>query len=228
MSTPRGALVVFEGAEGVGKSTQLRRLAAWLEREQIIARVVREPGGTALGDEIRRLVLDTPGTMDPRAEALLFMASRAQLIASVIAPALARGELVLADRFFLSTYAYQVGGRGLGESDVRAANAVATGGLSPALTVLLSLPVAESLRRMRERVGGGPDRIERADAAFHRRVAESFDAFATPEWQVAHPEAGPIVQVDASGSEDAVEERVSAAVRKVVRETIMFRSASNP
>ena len=219
--------MVFEGTEGVGKSTQLRRLASWLERQEIVPRTVREPGGTALGDEIRRLVLDTPGAMDPRAEALLFMASRAQLVASVIAPALARGEFVLADRFFLSTYAYQIGGRGLAENDVRSANAVATAGLVPSLTVLLSLPVAESLRRMRERPGGGPDRIESADAAFHRRVAESFATFATPEWQAAHPEAGLIVQVDASGTEDEVELRVAATVRKVLSETIMFRMTSH-
>ncbi|MEP7343715.1 MAG: dTMP kinase [Gemmatimonadaceae bacterium] len=227
MSTRRGALVVFEGAEGVGKSTQLRRLAKWLEREKIFPRLVREPGGTPLGDEIRRLVLDTPGSMDPRAEALLFMASRAQLVSSVIAPALAHGELVLADRFFLSTYAYQIGGRGLPQNDVRSANAVATNGLVPSLTVLLTLPVSESLQRMRERAGHGPDRIESAEENFHRRVAEAFAAFAAPEWQLAHPEAGPIVQIDASGSEDEVEHLVVSAVRNVLSETISFRTTSN-
>lgn len=226
MTTRRGALVVFEGAEGVGKSTQLRRLAAWLEHEKIPACLVREPGGTPLGDEIRRLVLDTPGQVDPRAEALLFIASRAQLVASVITPALASGAVVVADRFFLSTYAYQIGGRGLPEHDIRAANAVATGGLVPTLTVLLSLPVEESLRRMRARIGGGPDRIESAEAKFHERVDEAFAAFATPRWQQAHPEAGPIIRIDASGSEHDVEQRVVSAVRKALSETISFRMTS--
>jgi len=224
--TVAGVLVVFEGAEGVGKSTQLRRLAIRLSEHGLVVQSVREPGGTMLGDEIRRLVLDTPGAIEPRAEALLFMASRAQLVASVIRPSLDRGELVLADRFFLSTYAYQIGGRGLAEAEVRSANAVATGGLVPSLTVLLSLPVSESLQRMHARPGQGPDRIESADANFHRRVAESFAAFANLEWQTAHPEAGPIVQVDASGSEEDVEARVYTVVYKHLRETINFPLAS--
>lgn len=224
--TAPGVLVVFEGTEGVGKSTQLRRLAKRLSQQGVVVQSVREPGGTPLGDEIRRLVLDTPGAMEPRAEALLFMASRAQLVSTVIRPALARGELVLADRFFLSTYAYQIGGRGLVESEIRSANAVATGGLIPSLTVLLSLPIVESLQRMHARPGQGPDRIESADANFHRRVAESFAAFAQPEWQASHPEAGLIVQVDAAGSEDEVEARVYAAVYKHLRETINFPLAS--
>ena len=220
MNTSRGTLLVFEGAEGVGKSTQLRRLAIWLERAKIPACLVREPGGTPLGDEIRRLVLDTPGQMDPRAEALLFMASRAQLVTSLIRPALARGEVVVADRFFLSTYAYQIGGRGLPEHDIRAANAVATGGLVPTLTLLLSLPVGESLHRMRARGGEGPDRIESAETEFHERVDEAFAAFAEPEWQRTHPEAGPITRIDASGSEEIVAERIVAAVRTVLSEVI--------
>lgn len=227
MSTQRGALVVFEGAEGVGKSTQLRRLATWLANERVPTCLVREPGGTPLGDEIRRLVLDTPGAMEPRAEALLFMSSRAQLVASVIGPALSRGEVVLADRFFLSTYAYQIWGRGLAENDIRAANAVATAGLVPSLTILLGLPVDESLRRMRSRIGSGPDRIESAEAAFHDRVAEAFTVFASLAWQSEHPEAGPIVRIDARGSEDEVEQRVVPAVRAVLSETITFPLASN-
>lgn len=225
MSPPRGALVVFEGAEGVGKSTQLRRLDAWLAREGVPHRTVREPGGTPLGDEIRRLLLDVPGPMDPGAEALLFLASRAQLVAGVIAPALASGETVVADRFFLSTYAYQVWGRGLPEDDIRSANAVATGGLVPTLTLLLSVPVEESLRRMRTR--SGPDRIESAEVSFHERVAAAFSTFASPAWQVDHPEAGPIMPVDASGTEDEVEARVIAAAKTVLRQTITFQATLN-
>src|SRR5487761_2353808 len=107
----RGPLIVFEGAEGAGKTTQLRRLASWLESGGRVVHALREPGGTPLGDEIRRLLLDPASDITPRAEALLFMASRAQLVQSLVRPALAAGHVVLLDRFFLSTYAYQGGGR---------------------------------------------------------------------------------------------------------------------
>ncbi|MFN8572280.1 MAG: dTMP kinase [Gemmatimonadaceae bacterium] len=224
--SPRaGALVVFEGAEGVGKSTQVRRFCARLEREGQPVLAVREPGGTALGDEIRRLLLDEDHPMDPRAEALLFMASRAQLVSSVIRPALHAGRVVVADRFFLSTYAYQVFGRGLDLADVAAANAVATAGLVPDLTLLLALPLEEGLRRMRAR--SGPDRIENADAGFHARVAEAFSSFATTDWQTAHREAGPIVTVDASGPEDEVEERIWSACGTHLGETLRLHKTSN-
>ncbi len=224
--SPRaGALVVFEGAEGVGKSTQVRRFCARLERTGRTVVAVREPGGTLLGDEIRRLLLDVDHPMDPRAEALLFMASRAQLVSSVIRPALERGSVVVADRFFLSTYAYQVYGRGLDQSDVSAANAVATNGLVPSLTVLLALPVDEGLRRMRAR--SGPDRIENADAGFHARVAEAFARFATPEWQSKHPEAGPIAKVDAFGTEDEVDERIWTICGTRLGETLRLHPTSN-
>src|SRR4051812_23650284 len=110
---PRGRVIVFEGAEGAGKSTQLRRLAEWLIAGGTTVVSVREPGGTPIGDEIRRLLLDPTSDIAPRAEALLFMASRAQLVERVIRPAVERGDVVLVDRFFLSTYAYQGAGRGL-------------------------------------------------------------------------------------------------------------------
>ena len=106
MSTPRGRLIVFEAPEGAGKTTQLGRLGDQLGRRGTPFTAVREPGGTPLGDEIRRLLLEPGRDLSPRAEALLFMASRAELVAKVIRPALERGEIVLADRFFLSTYAY--------------------------------------------------------------------------------------------------------------------------
>ena len=124
-----GRLVVFEGGEGSGKSTQVARLAAALTAQGIPHRTLREPGGTGLGAEIRQLLLHRDDEMDARAEALLFMASRAELIAREIAPALAKGELVLLDRFFLSTYAYQIAGRSLPEAEVRDANRLATGAL---------------------------------------------------------------------------------------------------
>src|SRR5579862_8111730 len=123
-----GRLIVFEGSEGAGKSTQIGLLASWLTQAGRKNVVVREPGGTPLGDEIRRILLEPGGDVSPRAEALLFMASRAQLVERVVRPALDGHEVVLVDRFFLSTYAYQGAGRGLSEDDLRAANHVATGG----------------------------------------------------------------------------------------------------
>jgi dTMP kinase len=203
---PRGLLIVFEGAEGAGKSTQLRLLADWLGARGHDVVAVREPGGTVVGDEIRRILLDSDLDIVPRSEALLFMASRAQLVECKIRPAVEGGAVVLLDRFFLSTYAYQGVGRGLPEADLRAANAIATQGLVPDLTLLLTMPVADGLARAMER--GERDRMERADLAFHARVARAFETFATPQWQAAHAECGPIILVDAVGSEVAVFGRV--------------------
>jgi dTMP kinase len=201
----RGLLVVFEGAEGVGKSTQVRWLADRLAAAGLRCATLREPGGTVLGEQVRALLLDPESAVGPRAEALLFMAARAQLMTRV-ASALDQGEIVLLDRFFLSTYAYQVAGRGLPEREVREANRLATGGLVPDLTLLLTLPAGESEARVDAR--GGRDRIEQAGRAFHERVTAAFRDFAAPEWGATHPEAGPIVPVDASGAPDEVARRV--------------------
>ena len=207
-----GHLIVFEGGEGSGKSTQLRLLSDALTKAGVAHRCLREPGGTALGAEVRRLVLEREWEVDARAEALLFMASRAQMVARELRPALASGEHVLLDRFFLSSYAYQIGGRGLPEDEVRAANGFATGGLVPDLTLLLTFPVAEGLARAAER-SSAHDRMEREGAAFHDRVAGAFEAFARPDWQRAHPECGPIVSIEAVGSEREVAGRVREALR---------------
>jgi dTMP kinase len=206
-------LIVLEGPEGAGKTTQLRMLAEWLSAARKTVVAVREPGGTPVGDEIRKILLDHPSSdIVPRAESLLFMASRAQLVERELKPALAAGAMVLLDRFFLSTYAYQVAGRGLPHEEVGAANRLATAELRPDVTVLLSLPVEEGLARVRSR--GPHDRMERADAAFHERVARAFGEFATKEWLAAHPEAGPVVTVDGHGTVDDVFTRVLAALAK--------------
>lgn len=205
-----GALIAFEGVEGAGKSTQMRRLRARLVEGGVPVTAVREPGGTPAGDAIRALLLDPASQLDARTEALLFMASRAQLVRDVIRPALERGEFVLTDRFFLSTYAYQVAGRGLPEHEVRSANRLATGGLVPDLTVLLDLPVEEGMRRAGAR--GGADRMEREGREFHERVRAAFREFATAGWQTTHPECGPIVQLNAAGTEDEVAGRVVGAL----------------
>jgi dTMP kinase len=206
-----GRLIVFEGGEGSGKSTQLRRLSASLERAKIAHVCLREPGGTPLGTEVRRVLLDRASDIEPRAEALLFMASRAQLVQREIRPALDRGDVVLLDRFFLSTYAYQIAGHGLPDQEVRDANHFATGGLVPDLTILLSFPVAEGLERAARRATSH-DRMEAMGESFHQRVAAALAGFAEPAWQREHPECGPIVLVDARGAEDEVTSRVEQVI----------------
>jgi dTMP kinase len=211
VSNTPGRLIVFEAPEGAGKTTQLARLTAWLTRNRVAHTAVREPGGTPLGDDIRGWLLDPKhADLTPRAEAMLFMASRAELVERVIRPALARGEFVLAYRFFLSTYAYQVHGRGLPFEPVRTANALATGGLVPDVTLVFTLDA--SVRDARAKARGHADKIERAGADFHERVAAAFALFAGAEWQAAHPECGPIVAIDGSGDEGAVFGRVLAAL----------------
>jgi len=212
-----GQLIVLEGAEGVGKSTQLRRLVQRLASLGIDALSLREPGGTRLGDAIRALLLDGEHEVGARAEALLFMASRAELIERVVRPALAQRRIVLLDRFFLSTYAYQVEGRGLGEESVREANRLATGGMAPDLTLLLELPAGEGLARAGRRgtsTAGASvlDRIESSGMEFHARVGAAFARFASERWQREHPECGPIVAVDGVGDETIVAERVWAVL----------------
>jgi len=214
---PPGRLIVFEGAEGVGKTTQIRRLGEQLTERGVPYLSVREPGGTGIGNEIRRLVLQSDHDMSPRAEALLFMASRAELVERNICPALAAGNVVIADRFFLSTYANQIAGRGLAEHEVIAANSFATGGLVPDLTILLDMPVQDALARTDRR--GARDRMESSDDAFHQRVSAAFSRFAQPEWQAAHRESGPIVSIDAQGSVDEVGRRVLSALEQAFPET---------
>ncbi|MBC7791798.1 MAG: dTMP kinase [Anaerolineae bacterium] len=206
-----GRFIVIDGAEGVGKSTQAARLAQYLARDSPAPLVVREPGGTPAGETIRALLLDPRSALSARAEALLFMASRAELVDEVIAPALGRGQTVIADRFFLSTYAYQIGARNLPEEAVRAANHFATAGLAPDLTILLRLPAARGLARAAER--GEHDRLEGAGNAFHEAVERAFMLFNEPYWQAAHPECGPVVAIDADGSADQVFARIVAAFK---------------
>ena len=210
----RGRLIVIEGAEGAGKTTQLAMLADNLRTSGVEVMTLREPGGTPLGDAIRSILLDPGQHIVPEAEALLFMASRAQIVRSEIDPALDRGVVVLMDRFFLSTYAYQIHGRGLDEGGIRAANALATHARTPDLTIILGIPAADGLARASAR--GAHDRIERSGDEFHAKVEEAFALFARDDWQRAHPECGRIVVVDGQGSPAEVHSRVIAQVQPLM------------
>ena len=206
----RGRLIVFEGAEGAGKTTQIRLLAERLTNAGISSVGVREPGGTPVGDEIRDIVLHQDEELTAATEALLFMASRAELIAREILPSLEKLDAVLVDRFFLSTYAYQIVGRGLPEPEVRAANRLATGGLVPDLTLLLDVHASHGLDRADAR--GKRDRIERSGDDFHEKVGNAFRQFADPKWQHSHPECGPIKLIDGAGDQATVHKRVVSAL----------------
>lgn len=210
----QGALIVLEGAEGVGKTTQARRLLDSLTQHAVACDYFREPGGTLLGESIRAVLLDRSQSVTPAAEALLFMASRAQLMNEKVVPALREGHVVILDRFFLSTYAYQIHGRALPEREVRAANLLAVAGVIPSATIVLRLPASEGLRRAGER--SAHDYMEQLGDDFHSRVANAFDEFVKPEWQSTHPECGPIAAVDGEGSADDVFERVALAVVRQV------------
>ena len=166
-------LITVEGLDGAGKTTLIAGLARSLE-----ATVLREPGGVELSERIRGLVADPSVAVDPRAEALLFAAARAQLVAERLRPLLSAGETVLMDRFVDSSLAYQGGGRSLGVDAVRALNEFGTGGLRPDRTLLLRVTPAEGLGRI---AGRDADRMERAGGEFFTRVAQTYDALAAAE-----------------------------------------------
>ncbi|WP_120006387.1 dTMP kinase [Nesterenkonia muleiensis] len=171
-----GVFIVLEGGEGAGKTTQLELLEEWLNRTGRAVLRTREPGGTAIGERIRSLVLDHgQGEVDPRTEALLFAASRAAHVTQKIRPALHSGTVVLCDRYIDSSLAYQGAGRGLGVEQVAQINEWATQGLQPDVTVLLDLDPEVSAERRAARDGGDAgDRIESADIEFHAALRRAF------------------------------------------------------
>jgi dTMP kinase len=199
--------IAFEGGEGAGKSTQIRRAADWLRARGHQVVQTREPGGTPLGREVRRLVLDPAGDMVPRAEALLYAADRAQHVESVIRPALAAGQIVLSDRYVDSTLAYQGAGRGLAVADARIVTDWATSGLRPDRTVLLDLDPRVGLARAGSR--STPDRLEAAAVSFHDDVRAGFLALAAAE-------PGRYAVLDANRSPDELAADVAAVLASLL------------
>jgi dTMP kinase len=183
-----GAFVVVEGPEGAGKSSLVRALGARLLADGMQVLPVRQPGGTPVAEAARKVALRSRHEISPAAELFLFLAARADLVARVIRPAIEAGQIVLADRFDLSTRAYQVAGRGLPAADVDAALRLATGGLVPDLTLVLDIPVEIGRERQR-RARKVQDRFEREDDAFHERVLDAYRGAAGPG--VVHLDATP-------------------------------------
>ncbi|HYL07527.1 MAG TPA: dTMP kinase [Candidatus Udaeobacter sp.] len=183
----RGLFITFEGTEGSGKTTQAELLGEWLAAHDPV--VVREPGGTELGEKIREVLLYGGLSIDAEAEMYLFMASRRQLIAEVIAPALSRGQAVIADRYHDSTLAYQGGARGVPTTWPPTFP-------RPDVTFLLEGPVETGLGR-HEQAGKAKDRLERESLEFHRKVAEAYD-------RIAAAEPKRFVRLDATGSRDKI------------------------
>lgn len=189
----RGVFITFEGGDGSGKSTQIQSVRDWFESRGREVIVTREPGGTELGTEIRRLVQNGPEDVDARTEALLYAADRAYHVATVIRPALERGAVVLGDRYIDSSLAYQGAARSLGVDEIASLSAWATRGLYPSLTFLLDLPPEVGARRRTD----APDRMERESMDFHERVRHEY-------LRLADAEPDRFVVIDAVGTVDEV------------------------
>ena len=194
-----GKLIVFEGVEGCGKTTQLQRTWEWLSSNHPLVIVTREPGGTELGLKLRNLLLLSAPDPCPMAELLLYAADRAQHVEEVILPQLALGAIILCDRYTDSTIAYQGYGRGLDLTLIKQLNSIATLRVVSDLTLWLDVDVEVSLLRTKKR--GVADRIEQADLAFHQRVQQGYTKLAA-----LHPDR--ILRVDASLSEEVVQEQI--------------------
>jgi dTMP kinase len=210
---PRGLFITLEGLDGSGKTTQIKRLAAWLGKRDIATVVTRQPGGTATGDRIRSLLLDSGSTaLAPMTEMALMFADRAQAIAEVIEPGLAAGRIVLCDRFTDSTEAYQGGGRQLGSERVLELHRLVCGNLQPDLTLVLLPALDASLARARRRnekhaakTGEDENRFEQEQGEFFRRVWEKYR-------EIACRDADRVVTIEGNLSIDEVHEQIVEAV----------------
>lgn len=201
---PSGRFITFEGGEGSGKTTQLQRLAERLARAGHEPLVTREPGGTPISEAIRDLLLDPERRLGPVAEAMLMVAARAELVTNVIRPALEGGRIVLCDRYGDSTLAYQGGGRGLDSELLASMNRLATGGLTPDLTLLYDLDPEIGVAR-RARAAGDTNRLDREPLDFHRRVRGRY-------LELARREPDRYVVLDAAGPPSELEETAWVAI----------------
>jgi dTMP kinase len=210
---PRGLFITLEGLDGSGKTTQIKRLAAWMQKRGLAPVITRQPGGTATGDRIRALLLDSGSTpLAPMTEMALMFADRAQAIAEVIEPALAAGKVVLCDRFTDSTEAYQGGGRQLGSERVLDLHRLVCGNLQPDLTLLLLPSLESSLARARNRnertaaqTGKDENRFELEQGEFFKRVWEKYR-------EIAARDANRVVLIQGNLSIDEVHEQIVEAV----------------
>ena len=203
-----GIFITFEGTEGCGKSTHIKKLATRLEKEGHTVRTLREPGGTESGEEIRELLKHGPDNLTPEVELLLMNASRAQLVREIIRPALAAGEVVLCDRFYDSTTIYQGTGRGLDPVHVQAVIDFAVGETRPDLTLLLEIPLEISEKRRAKRHGS--DRFESADRKFFMRIEAGYAA-------LAEAEPDRIQVIDANRPLENVQAGIMAAVSTALK-----------
>ena len=210
----RGRFVVLEGVEGAGKSTQARMLGDWLEACGIPFTLTREPGGTEVGEAIRHVVQDRPELSVPsETELLLYLAARTAFVQEVALPVLERGELLIVDRFSLSTYAYQGYGRGLDLDEVRRMDRFASGGLAPDIYVVLDLPVEEGQARQKA-AGKREDRLESSGEGFLEAVGRGYRELACTDESVR--------LVDASGTPLEVHTRVREVLRREMPETFVI------
>jgi dTMP kinase len=211
-----GFFLVLDGPDGGGKTTQAERLADWLRGRGFDVVSCRDPGGTALGNRLRAILMERDSVpLSMRAEMLLFMASRAQMVEEIVRPALASGHVVVCDRFLLATIVYQGFAGGLDPLEVADVGRSATGGLLPDLTIVLDVDP----RTARERVGAGRDRIEDRSASYHEQVRGAYlEAATTADGQAGawplYP--APIVRVDAEAGPDAVFEAIRSEVERVL------------
>jgi len=215
--TPKGRFLVLDGPDGGGKTTQAAVLVGWLRTTGLEVVTCRDPGGTSLGDRLRALLLDRHGDdlrVGPRAEMLLYMASRAQLVEEVVRPALEAGRVVVSDRYLLANIVYQGIAGGLGADEVGRVGRAATGGLLPDLTLLLDVPIGQA----RERIAGARDRMEDRPASYHEAVRAGFlraaEQAAGPSGCPFYP--APIVTIDATAGADAVAERIRSEVERAL------------
>jgi len=208
-SKPAGKLISFEGSEGSGKSTQIARLAARLQQSGREVVSTREPGGTEIGEQIRNIIVHNSkgDEMCAETELLLFTAARAQVVREVIAPALVRGAVVLSDRFLDSSTVYQGIGRNLAADPVSQINRFAVGNVMPDLTLVVDVPTEVGLARIQQRASDLPDRMERENIDFYKKIREGYLVLAR-----GMPDR--VVVVDGTLSQDALEKKIWAIVKE--------------